>query len=130
MSEQNQEAQEKLKDTQALANEDLLKLQADLDTAVDTWKSYATELQLMTLVNQGFAKTTDEAAKKLAELNEVKEDAEALTKRLTGFTASELETLAKLVAKYDTAGKSIEAPPVSEQSARPLTKLIGSEAAE
>ena len=105
--EQNQEAQEKLKDTQALANEDLLKLQADLDTAVDTWKSYATELQLMTLVNQGFAKTTDEAAKKLAELNEVKEDAEALTKRLTGFTASELETLAKLVAKYDTAGKSI-----------------------
>jgi DNA recombination protein RmuC len=32
--------------------------------------------------------------------------------------------------KIDTAGKSIEAPPVSEQSARPLTKLIGSEAAE
>nr|WP_265334070.1 DNA recombination protein RmuC [Sphingomonas sp. IC-11] len=32
--------------------------------------------------------------------------------------------------KIDTAGKSIEAPPVSEQSARPLTKLIASEAAE
>ena len=32
--------------------------------------------------------------------------------------------------KIDTAGKSIEAPPVSEQSARPLTKLIESEAAE
>ena len=34
--------------------------------------------------------------------------------------------------KIDTAGKSIEAPPVSEQSARPLTKLITdvSEAAE
>ena len=32
--------------------------------------------------------------------------------------------------KIDTAGKSIEAPQVSEQSARPLTKLIGSEAAE
>lgn len=32
--------------------------------------------------------------------------------------------------KIDTAGKSIEAPPVSEQGARPLTKLITSEAAE
>ncbi|OWK28546.1 DNA recombination protein RmuC [Sphingomonas mucosissima] len=32
--------------------------------------------------------------------------------------------------KIDTAGKSIEAPPVSEQSARPVTKLITSEAAE
>lgn len=32
--------------------------------------------------------------------------------------------------KIDTAGKSIEAPPVSEQSARPLTKLITSEAAD
>ena len=32
--------------------------------------------------------------------------------------------------KIDTAGKSIEAPLVGEQSARPLTKLIESEAAE
>jgi DNA recombination protein RmuC len=32
--------------------------------------------------------------------------------------------------KIDTAGKSIEAPVVGEQSARPLTKLIQSEAAE
>ena len=32
--------------------------------------------------------------------------------------------------KIDTAGKSIEAPMVGEQSARPLTKLIESEAAE
>lgn len=100
--------QQQLEETNKTLKQSEVDLRAELEASVEEWAKQAEAMRLMVLVNQGFAESTDEAAKKLEAMREQQEKVDEMTQRLTGHSVAELEAFEKLIDKYDSFGKSIK----------------------
>lgn len=116
------EAEAELNQQRELSSTNLGELQAQLEKAEATYQQQIDALQVMALVNAGYAKTTEEARKKIEDLAKAKEDLNEQTKRLTGFTQDELDTFGKLIKKYDALAISIKELEAEQDELNKLSK--------
>lgn len=116
------EAEAELNQQRELASTNIGELQAQLEKAEATYQQQIDALQVMALVNAGYAKTTEEARKKIEDLAKAKEDLNEQTKRLTGFTQDELDTFGKLIKKYDALAISIKELEAEQDELNKLSK--------